>query len=125
MKVSFIKSLATIIVIFPFYGCMKCDPYTKGCKLLTSTYSTKNAGHVMYRVQDSGSVFVKSFTYQGPDGLVTVEKPTLPFTVSFPVTQAANIGITAEGTAINGYFSIEFIFIASGDTVTQKDKCSK
>jgi hypothetical protein len=125
MKAHFTKTLVAALLVLSFYGCMKCDPYTESCKLATAPHSTKNAGHVMYRVHDSGAVFVKSLTYQGPDGLVTIEKPVLPFTVSFPVTQAANIGITAEGTAINGYFSIGYIFIASGDTVTQKDICSK
>ena len=125
MKSLYTRTIATAVVAFSFYGCMKCDPYTQNCNLITNTYSTKNAGKVMYQVLDSGSVFVKSLTYHGPDGLVTVEKPTLPFTISFPVTQAANIGITAEGTAINGHFFIEYIFIAAGDTVSQKDICRK
>jgi hypothetical protein len=125
MKAHFAKTLVAAVLVFSFYACMKCDPYTESCKLVTATHSTKNAGIVTYRVQDSGAVFVKSFTYHGPDGLVTVENPVLPFTVSFPVTQAANIGITAEGTAMNGHFSIEYIFSTSTDTITQKDICRK
>ena len=123
MSSRFTKTIAAVMTASAACACMKCDPYTKQCTLTTGTYSTKTAGHVLYHVKDSGSVFVKSLSYHGPDGWVTVDNPTLPFAVSFPVTQAANIGITAEGTAISGHFSIEYKHMATGDTVSRQEVC--
>ena len=119
-----VKFFAAILFACSLYACMKCDPYTKQCKLTTDTYIAQMAGNVQYEVRDSGSVFVKSIGYHGPDGWVVVHQPTLPFTVTFPVTSSAKISIIAEGTAINGHFSIKSRFMAVGDTILKKDVCS-
>lgn len=120
----YFPGFALLFTLFFSYACMKHDPYTKTCRISTGSSTTLAAGKVTYRLHSKGSVIIDTLSYYGPDGLVHVIKPTMPFLINADLAAGASLGLMAAGTAINGQFHIDHQFITATDTIRAQDICA-
>ena len=112
----------TAFLIFP--ACMK-GPDTKNCILNAESLPAPADGTLVYAVTNSNNAFIRSLTYQGLHGPVTVDTPKLPFTITLTVPKGATMSLTAEGTAINGRLMAGYAFSGAGEMVIKGDTCGK
>jgi hypothetical protein len=116
--------IALLFTLLFFNGCMKHDPYTKTCNLSTGSHTVTAAGRVTYRITHTGSVLLDSLAYYGPNGLVRVMKPSLPYSMTADLPAGATLGLTAAGTAVNGQFHIDYLFVTATDSTRGQDVCA-
>jgi hypothetical protein len=114
--------LQVLFLLILCFSCMK-GPYTKSCELTTGYQTSPAAGIVAYEVHITGSAYLQNLTYYTGSGPVTVEKPTLPFSISLPVEPNERTGLQVKGIAIEGTIKIQHTVITGTDTVRVQDGC--
>ena len=61
---------------------------------------------VEYKAEKTGDGQLSQIVYNTNDGQVTVDNPSLPWTVTVNIVQGTNISLEASGTASNGSVTI-------------------
>ena len=104
---------------------MNCTDDSTTCNIATSAYTNTNAGTVTYTASITGGSTIRSLRYGGPEGEVTVDLPTLPYTNTITVSGGTNIFISVSGIAQNGEVLFGHTFSDGASEVVQDlDSCS-
>jgi hypothetical protein len=97
-------------------GCGDGDD-TNACQVAPADDKADAAGTLTYSVSVTGSAQVNTIVYAGPAGEVTLDAPTLPFSLSLPVAAGASMHIEALGRAeAGGAIMASHSFLAPGQT---------
>jgi hypothetical protein len=120
------KSLTSVffisLLVFALAGCKKDETTT--CNLSTAVNRPPVAMNVTYVASQTGDGTISTLSYVTGGGVVTVENPTLPWTVTASVGADADVKITASGTVKNGSLKIEYAGTSGGATISGSDMCS-
>lgn len=95
--------IAALTFVFLF-SCKKDIP--ESFNISTESIYTFEPCAVTYTVTQTGEASFTQITYYTNDGAVTVNSPTIPFTVSLNIEAGKYVSIAAGGTVTNGTVNI-------------------
>jgi hypothetical protein len=128
IKDRIMKKIATILIVLAvaaasFSGCKKTTEIT--CSLFTAATTPPVDMVVVYTATATGDGTISTLSYVTPTGTVTVQNPSLPWTISVNVLTTTNVQITASGTTKNGSLTISYEGNVAGSRIYGSDFCSQ
>lgn len=116
-------AFSLMFIILLIGGCKKTSEIT--CNLNTSATQPPVAMNVVYAASQTGDGSISTLSYTTTTGTVTVQNPSLPWTVTVAVLTTTNVSISATGTTKNGSLTITYDGTAGGATIHGKDYCEQ
>jgi hypothetical protein len=123
MKKILIFSVFIIAMFVSFSGCKKTSEIT--CNLSASATQPPVEMNVVYKALQTGDGTISSLSYTTISGTVTVQNPSLPWTITVPVLTTTNVSISASGTTKNGSLTITYDGTSGGATIHGSDFCEQ
>lgn len=123
MKKSFRIALLALLLIANITACKKTEEKT--CSLATSPTRPPVEMNVVYSALQTGDGKISSLTYTTITGPVTVQNPTLPWTLTVPVLTTTDVSISATGTTTNGSLKILYDGTTTTSHILGSDYCEQ
>lgn len=123
MKKYLIHIMLFSVVIIGLLGCKKTNEIT--CNLSTTSSQPPVEMNITYSATQTGDGTISSLSYMTIAGTMTVQNPTLPWSVTVPALTSTNVSISATGTTKNGSLKISFEGISGGATISGSDFCEQ
>ncbi len=122
------KNLAIILMfltvaLFSFSGCKKTKELT--CDLNTVSTQPPVEMNIVYSATQTGDGAIASLTYTTITGPVTIQNPSLPWSLTVSVLTTTNVSISATGTTKNGSLEISYAGTSGGSTISGSDFCQQ
>lgn len=111
--------LSFVLVIFE--SCKKDEEIT--CNLDAPGQVTDDMT-ITFSATKTGDGVINTLTYKTSEGEVTIDNPSLPWTLNVDADGGANISITAQGTVKDGSLTVAFSGESQGSTIEGNDFCS-
>jgi hypothetical protein len=111
------------IVIIGLLGCKKTSEIT--CNLSTASSQPPVEMNITYTATQTGDGAISSLSYMTIAGTMTVQNPTLPWSVTVPVLTSTNVSVSATGTTKNGSLKISYEGNSGGATISGSDFCEQ
>jgi hypothetical protein len=123
MKKYLIHLMLFSVVIIGLPGCKKTSEIT--CNLATATSQPPVEMNITYTATQSGDGTISLLSYMTIAGTVTVQNPSLPWSITVPALTSTNVSISASGTTKNGSLKIGYEGISGGATISGSDFCEQ
>jgi hypothetical protein len=104
-------------------GCKKTSEIT--CNLSTASSQPPVEMNITYTATQTGDGTISSLSYMTIAGTLTVQNPTLPWSVTVPALTSTNVSISATGTTKNGSLRISYEGVSGGATISGSDFCEQ
>lgn len=124
MKAILNSALMVFLLALAIAGCKKETKETITCNLQATPDSTIVGMNVVYRATQTGDGTMSSLSYATSSGMVTVNNPSLPWTLTIQVPSNTKITMTATGTVTNGSLDIDYAGSGDGHTTHASDNCA-
>ena len=123
------KSIRNSVLLFILFalavaGCKKETKETVTCSLLANPDTITVGMTVVYTATATGDGTMSALSYATSSGMVTVNNPTLPWTLTILVPSNTKITMTATGTVTNGSLDIDYKGTGEGHTTHASDNCA-
>jgi hypothetical protein len=115
-------TLVLIIAIVSITGCKKSATEIT-CNLATSATKPPVEMNIVYTASRTGDGTISTLRYSTITGMVTVQNPQLPWTITVPVLTTTDVSITATGTTTNGSIKVTYDGSSGGATIQGSDYC--
>jgi uncharacterized lipoprotein YajG len=122
MKKSLKLTLVLIVAIVSITGCKKSATEIT-CNLATAATQPPVEMNIVYSASRTGDGSISSLSYRTITGMVTVQNPQLPWTITVPVLTTTDVSITATGTTTNGSIKITYEGNSGGSSIQGSDYC--
>jgi hypothetical protein len=99
-----IASILSLMFVFAGLSCSKSGSNSGNnqCNFSTDAGNANAGATVVYGATGKGTTTISSLTYQGVNGLVKVNSPTLPWSVSLDFPNGGAVNLSAVGTTTSG-----------------------
>jgi len=123
MKKHYILIVFIAIAIIGLTGCKKTKEIT--CSLYASETTPAAEMNVIYTATQTGDGSIAALSYVTIAGTVTVQNPTLPWTITVAVLTSTKVAMSATGNVKNGSLKISYDGSAGGSTIRGSDFCEQ
>jgi hypothetical protein len=123
MKKTLVFTLFLSFILMCLAGCKK-DNKEITCNLNAPVNQAAVGMNVVYSATQTGDGTIATLSYVSSAGTITVQNPTLPWTVTVYLPANTDITFSAAGTVTNGSLNIEYTGTGGGYTISGKDACS-
>jgi hypothetical protein len=118
------SALALVLIALALFSCKKETKETVTCSLAANPDTITVAMTVVYTATRTGDGTMSSLSYATSSGMVTVNNPVLPWTITVQVPANTKITMTASGTVTNGSLGIDYLGNGDGHTTHASDNCA-
>jgi len=115
--------LMFFLLALAFSACKK-EKEQITCNLMATPDSTRASMTVVYTATQTGDGTISSLSYATSSGMVTVNSPSLPWTLTVQAPPNTKITMTATGTVTNGSITIDYLGTGGGYTIHASDNCT-
>jgi len=123
MKKRLVHIILLSVAVIGLLGCKKTQEIT--CNLSTASSKPPVEMTITYTATQTGDGAMSSLSYVTISGTVTVQNPSLPWTVTVPALTSTDVAISATGTTKNGSIKISYEGIGSGAIISGSDYCEQ
>lgn len=123
MKKYLIHLMLFSVVTVGLLGCKKTSEIT--CNLSTASSQPPVEMNITYTATQTGDGTISSLTYMTIAGTITVQNPSLPWSITVPAMTSTNVSISATGTTKNGSLKINYEGNSGGATISGSDFCEQ
>ncbi len=123
MKKRLVYIVLLSVAVIGLIGCKKTKEIT--CNLSTAASKPPVEMTIIYTATQTGDGTLSSLSYATISGIVTVQNPSLPWTVTVPVLTSTDVAISATGTTKDGSLKISYDGVGSGGTISGSDFCEQ
>ncbi|MFA5727622.1 MAG: hypothetical protein WC886_08275, partial [Saccharofermentanaceae bacterium] len=124
MKKHLIFTLFLSAALISLIGCKKSSTEIT-CNLSAPESQPSVAMNVVYSVTQTGDGIIGTLSYATNSGLVTVQGPKLPWTITVPVIAGTHVTISASGMTENGSLTVSYVGAGEGSTIQGSDSCEQ
>lgn len=123
MKRKLMFTLSISLLLFGLVNCKKTNEIT--CNLSASSTQPPVEMDILYTASQTGDGTISSLSYVTISGTVTVQNPTLPWSVTVPALTTTKVAISASGNVKNGSLKITYDGSTGSATIRGSDFCEQ
>lgn len=123
MKKRLVHIVFLTVAVIALIGCKKTKEIT--CSLSTAASKPPVEMIITYTATQTGDGALSSLSYATISGTVTVQNPSLPWTITVSALTSTDVAISATGTTKDGSLKISYEGVGSGATISGSDFCEQ
>ena len=104
-------------------GCKKAKEIT--CVLYAAENQPAADMNDIYSATQTGDGTILALSYVTISGTVTIQNPTLPWTITVSVLTSTKVSMAATGNVKNGSLKIAYDGSSGGSTIHARDNCEQ